>query len=175
MNRRVFLLFIVLACCLSCLQRVYADGDPVTITVTGKIVASPCEVDPTSQAQTVNLNDIEAADLSAAGSYSDWVPFSISLINCPAGTTSVTATFTGTADSNDPSSSYVNVGTAQNVAVQLETSSGETKLGNGSTSTVSVNSSNVAQWGLHTRAYSFKGGVTPGTIKSVITVSFAYN
>lgn len=152
---------------------VYA-ADAVTINVTGNIVASPCTVDPDSVTKSVPLGDIQAASMNEAGSGSEWVDFDIKLINCPAGTTSVTATFSGTADTDSPADSYANTGTATKVAVQLETSDTEEPLGNGKTSDVDVSSDKTATWGLQTRAFSTAGSVTPGTIASVISVNFTY-
>ncbi|ELV2798029.1 type 1 fimbrial protein [Enterobacter ludwigii] len=156
---------------------VFAD-DPVTITVTGNVVASPCEVSAESKTMNIDLGggkDLQTADLNAAGAFSPWVPFSIVLQNCPAGTSSVTATFAGTADSADPETLYTNTGTATNVAVQLEGEASE-PYGNGKTAKIDISSpSDKPTWNLQTRAFSKNGGVTPGTINSVITMSFAYN
>jgi len=67
-------------------------------------------------------------------------------------------------------------GTATNVAVQLEGKS-EEPYGNGKTSTINFADATDGKptWDLQTRAFSKSGGVTPGTISSVITMSFAYN
>lgn len=152
-------------------------GDPVQIEVTGTVVASPCEVDDSNVGTVpVSLGELQSAALNAAGSASDWVPVNISLKNCPAGTSSVTATFTGTPDEADVESLYANTGDAQNVAVQLEGIAGE-KYGNGKTATLQIADAvdGKPTWNLQTRAFSKNGGVTPGSISSVITMSFAYN
>lgn len=151
-------------------------ADPVQITVTGNVVATPCEVTADSKSMNIDLgqgSDLQTADLNAAGSSSDWVPFTIALENCPAGTSNVTATFHGTADADDAASLYSNTGTATKVAVQLE-GVDSTPYGNGKTSKIDIASS-AASWKLQTRAFSKAGGVTPGTISSVITMSFDYN
>ncbi|MEB5959750.1 type 1 fimbrial protein [Enterobacter sichuanensis] len=154
-------------------------GDPVTLNITGNVVASPCEVSAASQNMTIDLGggeDLQTADLNAAGSSSSWVPVTVSLENCPAGTSSVTATFHGTADAADPETLYSNTGTATNVAVQLE-GSAEEPYGDGKTSTISIADAADGKptWSLKTRAFSKNGSVTPGTISSVITMTFAYN
>ncbi|HDS6850942.1 TPA: type 1 fimbrial protein [Enterobacter cancerogenus] len=153
-------------------------SDPVTINVTGNVVASPCEISAESKTMNIDLGggkDLQTADLNAAGAASAWVPFSIVLENCPAGTTSVTASFAGTADSADPETLYTNTGTATNVAVQLEGEANE-PYGNGKTSKIDIaGTTDKPTWKLQTRAFSKNGGVTPGTINSVITMSFAYN
>ncbi|MHA2898136.1 fimbrial protein [Enterobacter sp. H2G27] len=153
--------------------------DPVTLNITGNVVASPCEVSAASENMTIDLGggkDLQTTDLNAAGSSSAWIPVKVSLENCPAGTSSVTATFHGTADASDADTLYSNTGTATNVAVQLEGKSGEA-YGNGKTSTITIADATDGKptWDLQTRAFSKSGGVTPGTISSVITMSFAYN
>ncbi|HBU6130986.1 TPA: type 1 fimbrial protein [Enterobacter chuandaensis] len=154
-------------------------GDPVTLNITGNVVASPCEVSAGSENMTIDLGggaDLQTVDLNAAGSSSEWVPITVSLENCPAGTSSVTATFHGTSDAGDPDTLYSNTGTATNVAVQLEGKS-EEPYGNGKTSTITIAEATDGKptWDLQTRAFSKSGNVTPGTISSVITMTFAYN
>ncbi|MNZ64798.1 S-fimbrial adhesin protein SfaS precursor [compost metagenome] len=152
-------------------------ADPVTLNITGNVVASPCEVNPESKNIDVDLGqDLQTSALNGAGSSSDWKPINVILENCPAGTSSVTATFNGTADAGDPETLYVNTGTATNVAVQLEGLTSE-PYGNGKTSTIQVADAADGKptWKLQTRAFSKTGNVTPGSISSVITMSFAYN
>lgn len=157
----------------------FALADPVTLNITGNVVASPCEVSADSENMTIDLGsgkDLQTSDLNAAGSSSAWVPITVSLENCPAGTSSVTATFHGTSDAADANTLYTNTGTATNVAVQLEGKAGEA-YGNGKTSTITIADATGGKptWDLQTRAFSKSGGVTPGTISAVITMSFAYN
>lgn len=151
-------------------------ADPVTLNITGNVVASPCEISADSKNMNIDLGkgmNLQSSVLNGEGSSSEWVPFSVSLVNCPAGTSSVTATFHGTSDENDVETLYSNTGTAENVAVQLEGVASE-PYGNGKTSTLSIASA-AAVWKLQTRAYSTAGNVTPGSISSVITMSIAYN
>ena len=157
----------------------FALADPVTLNITGNVVASPCEVSADSENMTIDLGsgkDLQTSDLNAAGSSSAWVPITVSLENCPAGTSSVTATFHGTSDAADANTLYSNTGTATNVAVQLEGKAGEA-YGNGKTSTITIADATGGKptWDLQTRAFSKSGGVTPGTISAVITMYFAYN
>lgn len=154
-------------------------ADPVTLNITGNVVASPCEVSTASQNMNIDLGggkDLQSADLNEAGSSSEWVPITVSLENCPAGTSSVTATFHGTADAADAETLYTNTGTATNVAVQLE-GKAEEPYGNGKTSSITIADATDGKptWDLQTRAFSKNGGVTPGSISSVITMTFAYN
>ncbi|MBB1201745.1 type 1 fimbrial protein [Enterobacteriaceae bacterium 89] len=150
-------------------------GDPVTLNITGNVVASPCEISSDSITKTIDLgggSPIQASTLQTAGSSTPWISFTIGLVNCPAGTTSATIQFHGTADSSNPADMYKNNGTAGNVAVQLQGSGGN-QFGDGKTFT-GVIANNAYTYNLKTRAYSQNGGVTPGTINSVVTATFTY-
>lgn len=154
-------------------------ADPVALNITGNVIASPCEVSAASKNMNIDLGngtDLQTSSLHVAGSSSPWVKFSIELEHCPAGTSSVTATFHGTSDPDDPETLYSNTGTATNVAVQLEGEARE-PYGDGKTSTIDIASApgGTPTWKLQTRAFTKNGNVTPGTINSVITVSFVYN
>ncbi|HGM6627006.1 TPA: fimbrial protein [Serratia marcescens] len=148
----------------------------VTINVTGKVVASPCTVDNNGNYNIDLGQNISAATLNPANSYSAWKNFNVTLSNCPAGTTKVTATFAGTADSNN-TAMYANTtgtGFAQNVAVQLQNGTAGTNTGNGATMTVNVASS-AAAFPLQARAYSTPGGATTGNIAAAVLMNMTYN
>lgn len=158
-------------------------ADPVQINVTGKIVASPCIIDDGSALKNISLGDqLQSADLNAAGSSSAWVPIDVIFKSCPAGTSTITATFHGTADAGDPTTLYSNSAVdtgddkaAKNIAVQLEGLANE-PYGNGKTATLNIASAGATPtFKMHTRAFSKNGGATPGNISAVITMSFAYN
>ncbi|HGM5490687.1 TPA: fimbrial protein [Serratia fonticola] len=159
---------------LSGLTVLSAQATDVTININGRVIASPCTVDG---AQSVNVDlgqNIEAASLSTAGSSSEWSSFNLNLKNCPASTSNVTATFSGTADSTSPNY-YRNTGTATGVAVQLFKANSSTSLGNGSTFVSAVNATaHTATFPLAARAYTATGNVMPGTIASVVQVTFTY-
>lgn len=154
-------------------------ADPVSINVTGTIVASPCVVETATL--TVPLgDDLQSADLNAASTSSAWVPISVKFKSCPAGTSSITATFHGTPDAGDPATLYSNTAVdagddkaAKNIAVQLESLTDE-PYGDGKTATINI-SSTTPTFEMHARAFSKDGGATPGKISSVITMSFTYN
>lgn len=151
-------------------------ADTVTINITGKVVASPCTVD-SNGTYNVNLGqNISAATLSASGSGSGWVPFDVTLSSCPSGTSSVTITFSGTPDSDD-GTRYANTtgnGYAQRVAVELQDTSGS-NAGNGKTLTKNVAGDKTVKFPLQARAYSAKGGVSPGNISAQVLMNLTYN
>ena len=74
------------------------SADSVSVGVTGNIVASPCIFNGGNSNLNVNLGDIQATNMVTPGSSSDPVAFNLLFTNCPAGTRSVTASFTGNPD-----------------------------------------------------------------------------
>lgn len=148
-------------------------ADPVTLNITGNVIASPCQVSSDSITKSVDLGqNIQAASLQAAGSATNWVNFDINLNSCPAGTTVAIMTMHGTADLANPADMYRNTGTATNLAVQLQSQAGD-QLGN--TKTISGNiASNAYTYKLRARAYTQNGGAMPGSIASVVTATFEY-
>lgn len=147
-------------------------ADSVRLTITGNVVAVPCEIYSQDKDQTINLGDIPASALQTPNSVTLWSNFSIRLINCPAGTQSVAMTMHGSADSAHPEDVYTNSGAARNVGVQLQSAAGDS-LGDGKTLSGSI-ASNAYTYNLRTRAISVPGGVTSGSIQSVVTATFVY-
>lgn len=142
----------------------------VTITINGKVVAEPCTIATTTA--NVDLGNLSTTALATAGSYSDWKTVTLNLTNCPVGTSSVVATFSGTSDSSG--TYFLNQGTAGNLAVQLADSNGN-NITNGGTLKSSVSDSTQATaFNLEVRAISPDGGTTQGTIQSVVNVTYTW-
>lgn len=149
-------------------------ADTSTVNITGNVIASPCVVDATNSVMNINLDDIQATVLSSGGSYSPWKTFAITLTTCPASTTNVDMTLSGTPDPLDLTR-YKSTGTATKLSVELTDSTGVVNLGNGKKLSVAVNSSTKqAVFNLKTRAYSTSGSVMPGTIASTVLATFTY-
>lgn len=143
------------------------------INVTGNIVASPCQIDASNMTQNINLgDDLQASDLNSPGSTTTWKNFYIHVTNCPAGTTSVVATFHGAPDDQQPEY-YKNNGTAKNIVVQLDTQGGGYVLKDGFTLQRDIKNGS-ADYDIAARGYSKDGGVTPGTLSASITVDIVY-
>lgn len=141
----------------------------VTITVNGKVVAKPCTVSTTNA--TVELGDLYTFSLISAGSASAWHTVALELSNCPVGTSRVTASFSGTADSTGY---YKNQGSAGNIQLELQDGSGN-RLNTGATKYVQVDeATQTTRFPLQVRAISVNGGATQGTIQSVINVIYTY-
>lgn len=154
-----------------------AFADPVTINITGKVTAAACTVGNNSSYNVV-MPDVTAATLNPAASFGTWKTFDVVLSSCPAGTSTVTAKFDGTADGAD-ANKYANAtgaGFATNVAVQVQNRSGTTAdKGKNSTMTVNVDGSRNATFDLQARPYSTAGGATVGNISTVVLMNFTYN
>ncbi|EPL6454699.1 MULTISPECIES: fimbrial protein [Providencia] len=141
----------------------------VTITVNGSVVAKPCTVATTSA--NVDLGDLYTFNLITPGSSSIWHPVSLELVNCPVGTSTVTATFSGIADTTGY---YKNQGTAGNIQLQLQDTAGN-NLNNGAQKKLQVNDSSLSiRFPLQVRALSVKGQATQGNIQAVIDVTYTY-
>ena len=154
-------------------------SDPVTINVTGKVVASPCTFDTSSSTLNIDLGEKGADNLANAYSQFDAKYFDLVMKDCPVGTTKVTATFSGT-DATDATlgKAFKNTGTATNMIVQIKTPPGyweSTSLGNGSTLTSDVDATaKTAKFSLVARAITPTGSVSPGTVSASIVVNFTY-
>lgn len=154
-----------------------AFADPVSINITGRVTAAACTID-NSGTYNVIMPDVTASTLNPAASFGTWKTFDVTLSNCPAGTTSVTAKFTGTADGNDANkyATTTGAGYATNVAVQVQNRSGTiADKGNNSTMNVTIDASKNATFDLQARPYSTLGGATPGNISTVVLMDFTYN
>lgn len=157
----------------SLLASTCAKADPVTLNITGNVVASPCQINSDSVTKAIDLGqNIQASSLQTAGSSSSWVNFDINIDTCPAGTTQVIMTMHGTADALSTGDLYQSTGAATNLGVQLQSQAGD-QLGDGKSITGNI-ASNAYTYKLRARAYSTNGGVTPGTISSVVTATFVY-
>lgn len=154
-----------------------AHAADTTITITGKVTAAACTIN-NSGAYSVIMPDVTAATLNPAASSGTWKTFDVTLSSCPAGTSTVTATFDGTADGAD-ANKYANTtgtGYATNVSVQVQNRSATiADKGKNSTMTVNVDASRNATFDLQARPYSTAGGATVGNISTVVLMNFTYN
>ncbi|MDK9362345.1 fimbrial protein [Lelliottia wanjuensis] len=165
---------ILLACLLSTMTLPSLAADAVNIKVTGKVIASPCVVNNGSSDLAVDLSDIQASSLAVASATSPAVDFSLDFKNCPAGTTSVKAVFSGTPDSTNPKY-YQNTGTATGVAVGLYQASNGFGRDNGTYIVQPVLEDGTVSIALQARAFSLAGAPTPGTISATIVATMEYN
>lgn len=153
-----------------------AAADPVTINVTGKVIAAACTIDNNGKYDVDLGQNLSAVRLNSATPYSEWKTFNVTLSQCPAGTTKVTARFSGIENTarNDMYANAAGDGYAKNIAIELQRTTGGVNAGNGKALTVDVDSLRKATFDLQARVYGI-GGATPGNIASVVTLDFAYN
>lgn len=137
-------------------------------TISAVVTAAACTVVPSSSTQ--DFGDIFAGDIIGKGNFKN---FSLTLSDCPAGISSVTATFSGTADATSPAWYYQNSGSATGIGIELASNGGQEGLGNGKTLTVTVDSSRVATFNLYTRINK-EGIPKSGSVLATVTVTFTY-
>ncbi len=96
-----------------------------TVHFTGEVVDAACTVDTGSQDQTVPLGQVKAASLAASGDVANPTQFNITLDDCSTEVAQTAAvSFTGAADSTDPTALSVSSITtpgiaATNVGIQI--------------------------------------------------------
>lgn len=149
---------------------VVVHADPVTVNITGKVIASPCIVDTVNSDLNVNLGDIEASTMSNSGQVSTIIPFQVVLKSCPAATSNATVSFSGTEDTAAPGR-YLNTGVATNVAVEVLQNG--VLIPPGSNINQVVQSDRTVIYSLQSRAYA-KSQVTPGSIIATVQMTFSY-
>ncbi|CNK10095.1 fimbrial protein [Yersinia enterocolitica] len=102
-----------------------ADG---TITVKGSIAATPCQIQPTSKSQNINMKLINQAmfDNVKQGEAFDTStePFKIELTSCPKVSQNAIVTFSGKADTDLPSAIKLG-GTVAGVALKVYENDGK--------------------------------------------------
>lgn len=149
-----------------------------TVNFHGSVVTTACAISSTDI--NVELGEIRAASLKTAGSEAATAKnFSIVLQGCDSKTsTGVAVTFSGSADSNDPTSLAVGsnggASTAQNVAIRLFDENGtQVKLGVASGVTTLRDGDNTLNFSA--KYYSSKGDATAGDASAVATYTLTYS
>lgn len=151
----------------------YAE-DNVILNFTGNIKAATCNISGGSNID-IDLKRLPIDIFNGTQTGSTWNTFNINLNNCSSFVNQIKLTFTGTAETGDTTNSlYKNLGTAKNIAVQLQSDDGVTPLGNLKTLQVPLNGQSDIAIPLRTRAYSAVGNVVPGSILANITVTITY-
>ncbi|SUW63746.1 putative fimbrial protein SthD [Buttiauxella agrestis] len=157
-----------------CYTGIASAADPVNISVTGRVLASPCVVDTDTVSKQVDLGQAIANNLNQPGGNPIWKDFQLLLTQCPATTQSATATFTGVVDSTDPTA-FKNQGTAGNSALQMTNTDHSVIYGNASQMTVAIdNSTRQAIFPLSARIFSPSENATGGTFNAALSVVFTY-
>ncbi|RJT32578.1 fimbrial protein [Rahnella woolbedingensis] len=79
-----------------------ALADGYNLQLTGTILSRTCEVDSSSQKQTVEIGEFSVYDFATSGSVSRPKGFDIILKDCGSAATGAVLSFTGTSDAADP-------------------------------------------------------------------------
>ncbi len=149
----------------------FADA---SLTLTGKVVASPCTVDTDTVNKTVDLGTLQLWDVRTAGQGGEWQDFDLVLTNCPAGTTKVTATLSGTPAPQD-ATAWSNSGTSGNVALRIASRDHSQTVAPGNSLAQNVNiSTRSVSFPLSARMFTPQGNATAGTFQSVMNVDFTW-
>lgn len=123
----------------------------------------------------INLGNIQATNMATPGSSSDPVPFNLLFTQCPAGTRSVTVSFTGSPDPVAGADYYMNSGSATNVAVAMREAGTGTLKGTGSSITQTIAADRTATMAMQAAVESVSGGATPGSVSAVVVMTMQYN
>ncbi|ENR5392893.1 fimbrial protein [Providencia rettgeri] len=150
----------------------YAE-DNVILNFTGNIKAATCNISGGNNID-IDLKRLPIDIFNGTQTGSDWRNFDIHLNNCSSFINQIKLTFAGTADTADTTSLYKNLGTAQNIAVQLQSGDGATPLGNQKILQVPLNGQSDVAIPLRTRAVSMAGNVVAGSISANITATITY-
>lgn len=150
-------------------------ADHVDIKITGRIIASPCIFNGGDNSLNINLGNIQAMNMATARSSSDPVLFDLRFTECPAGTQTVTTTFTGITDPDAGADYYKNSGSATRVAIGLAQGTTGERKGSGSSITQSVMPDRTVTMGMKAWVYAHSGGATPGTVNSAVVLTMQYN
>lgn len=150
-----------------------ATADSVVVNVTGQILPASCTVGPMP---TITLGDLRDVDMQNVGDSSSPVAFNLSLTACPATTAKVTATFTGTEDTDTPGlfRNATGTGFATGIGVRLlDADHGDVAVPPEGISQVEVSNSS-ATFNLKAQAVTTRVAPVTGNIDTSVTVTFTY-
>lgn len=174
MMNRVKMTVLVLALGAAAGQEVLAE----TLQIKGRLVPAACTLETIPM---VTFDDISTAELSLVGNGSTPQDITLRLTHCPAATTQVTATLSGTADDNNPQlfKNAVGTGFASGVGIEIkDLDHGSVIIANQGSSTMTVNNSvptnRTAAFSLRSRLVSSLMPVTAGKVQASVTVGFTY-
>ena len=155
-------------------------AEAADVNISGKVIAAACTVSSSLAAgQAVPLGTLGSTSFQSSGDADPtWHPFTLDLTNCPAGTTTSTATFSGTPDVTDDqlfANTEPAASAATNIAVEVKQSNNSSIVHNGSTMTIEVNATaRTASFPLEARMKTPLGNVQAGNVSSTMLVDFTY-
>jgi type 1 fimbria pilin len=140
--------------------------------MTGEIDPGTCQWAVGDDDRTIVFDPIDASVLNASGS-GNFQTFNLTLQNCAPGMISATFVFGGTPDTNDPLR-FLNTGSAQGTAVELESADGLNIGADGTNNSRTVSVVNNGAVIALRAGYWRVGSVAAGSVDSVATVSVTY-
>lgn len=149
------------------------SASTVTLNFIGNIKAATCNISGGNNID-IDLKNMPVDLFNLPQSGSDWKIFNINMNNCSSYVNELVLTFSGTSDTNNINNLYKNMGTAKNIAVQLESGDGASPLGNQKVLRVPLAGKNSLSIPLRTRAYSAIGNASAGTVSANITATITY-
>ncbi|MBK5142705.1 fimbrial protein SthD [Budviciaceae bacterium BWR-B9] len=155
----------------------YNNSDSVPLNVTGSIYASSCTV---TFPGDINLGTYYRQNISIAGANTSDIPVTVSLTDCSPFISKATASFSGTAYTEDAgyeSILYANsiAGGAQDLGLQLLSSDPVVTLGNNANYVINIDSSTKsASLNITARMYTPHGSPTAGDFSAAVTINFTY-
>ncbi|OWY38508.1 hypothetical protein CEK28_12790 [Xenophilus sp. AP218F] len=146
--------------------------------INGSVTFTPggtCNLSAADVNRVVTLPTIGVSALPAVGSAAGSVSFTITASNCSTGLHTATFSFSGSADANNPILFANTGGTAKGVAVFMGTLGDGRNIGANSTNNTRVVDiqSQTAQLPVFVE-YMRTTAVTPGTLRSVVTLNMLY-
>ncbi|GJL42585.1 TPA: fimbrial protein [Enterobacter chengduensis] len=179
---KTFLLKVITLLALLNTLAAYADSGAVyNLRVTGTIISESCEVDTSSQEQSVSLGEFDSSDFPSTGATSAWVPFNIQLKNCSKAINGTKIWFSGLADTDNPALlalSDTGKGTGSTMATGLGV-----EISDADQSIVPINNTESATFTLRTgdneltfnlRYKSTRQDMTPGDATAVMYFDLLY-
>lgn len=169
-NRRAWLISGCLAAILLPSLPCLAGGD-ASVAVNATVTASPCALVATPD---VDLGAFTSSSFTTAGSSSPWVGFKVDLEKCPASSTTVKLTLSGTTDPVSPQY-YKNSGSSTRVAIDVTSEADGKALNPGATLSIGIDPlSHTASFPMKARMISPQGGATTGNVAAQMELSFIY-
>ncbi|MCG8710759.1 fimbrial protein [Brenneria sp. 4F2] len=153
-----------------------AELGTTNMQLTATLVSNSCSVSVASQEQTVNMGILATKAFSAGKAGADPVRFNINLESCGSAVSSVSATFSGTADANDATLLALNadsVATHVGIAI-LDKDRNRIPIGNASEQyplTAGVSNAQLVFYGQYVAT---QNNVTPGSANGDATFTLNY-
>ncbi|AXW86077.1 hypothetical protein AU512_12285 [Lonsdalea iberica] len=159
-----------------CLPSARADLGSTNLQFSATLLSNSCAVSVGSQEQTVNMGTLATKQFAVNKTGAAPVRFVVNLESCGSAASSVTATFSGTADTNDSTLLALNSGsTATHVGIAiLDKDRQRIPLGNASEQYPLTAGASNAQLVFYGQYIATQSSVTAGTANGDVTFTLNY-